>query len=183
MRNVNGYNGKKFAVEITESVNIPNDAGLWSGGIRDLFFAVDMENQRIMKIPNQDSGPFGKREVGGKIELKTGYALARHYFFMGKDMGLVFYIAPSNAALFVTESVSLSDHESMVLLATATYKASYGGRSRYEMYRDDYSYSHRKEPFPSPAQWESAKESLIAKGMLMKNGAITPLGRNNVKRK
>ena len=76
---------------------------------------------------------------------------------------------------------------------TATRKSSYNGRDRYEMGRDELSYTPRGADdsyarkqigldaglaYPTRTQWDVAKAGLIARGLLQKNGAITPAGRN-----
>jgi hypothetical protein len=96
-------------------------------------------------------------------------------------MGLTFYVHPDNAAkLLPAPGAELSAHESIVLQATCSYKSSYNGRDRYSMAHDDARWGKpgALESFPTREQWQQAKDSLIAKGLLAKNGAVTPKGRN-----
>ena len=172
-----GYNGKKFKAVVTEQMTVPLDAGLWSGGSRDHYTLIEFRTGREVAFPGQSSSPWDKSRVECPIQLQPGYAVVRHSIFCGKDMGLTFYVHPSNAAaLLPAPAAELNEHEVLVLDATSRYKSSYNGKDRYEMALG-YDRSMGR-PVPSREQWETAKTSLIAKGLLDKRGAITVAGRN-----
>jgi len=170
------YKGKKFKAQVTEQVTIPADAGLWSGGSRDLYTLINFESGVQIEMPNQQAAPWSHTRRDQTIDLKPGFAVVKHSDFCGHDMGLTFYVHPDNAARLLPAPVELSDHEKVLLSATCQYKASYGGRDRYEMARpyggDALAY------YPTREQWEQAKQSLIQKGLLDKRGAVTVAGRN-----
>ena len=67
----------------------------------------------------------------------------------------------------------IRDSEKLVLIATAALKASYGGVS-------DCRAKALQERGLSMARIEAARESLKAKKLLNKAGAITPDGRNAI---
>jgi hypothetical protein len=114
--------------------------------------------------------------VDRKIAMVPGVVVVQYSISRGKDVGLTFYVHPDDAAKLLPAPMDLTDHERIVLRATRAYKASYGGVDRYTMaWRDA-----QGKLFPSKAGWAVAKESLIAKGLLDKRGAITVAGRNAI---
>jgi len=171
------YTGRKFQICVGTEMTVPSDAGLWSGGSRDVYSAVDLTNQRAIPIPGQQEAPWSatRREI--PVQLKPDFCIVRHMIFRGTDMGLTFYLHPENAAKYLPAPVELSAHEKLVLSAMIGMKASYQGRDRYENSRY-YLSSEEKKAFPTREQWDAAKASLIAKGLLNKAGAVTTAGRN-----
>lgn len=177
------YNGKKFKAEVCTEMTIPADAGLWDGGSRDQYRAINLETGVDALAPGQNRAPWDRGREDRRIALAPGFAVVRHSYFCGKDMGLTFYVHPDNAAkLLPAPSAELTAFEKIVLSATASYKSSYGGMDRYQMALRDARYSNGAEhmAFPSRAEWDDAKITLIGKGMLNKAGAITPAGRNAI---
>jgi hypothetical protein len=175
------YSGKKFQARVCETVSIPADAGLWSGGSRNEFFAVDIVTGEGVPFPGQDSHPFDRGNEARSVALVPGIAVVEHSTSCGQDMGLRFYVHPSNAAtLLPAPSAELTATERLVLIATRSFKASYGGRDRYDMARDEMAWRADAPPFPSRGDWDSAKALLTSKGLLNKAGAITVAGRNAI---
>jgi len=173
----NGYSGKRFKAIVSDSVTIPSDADLWSGGSRDRYQVVELSSGKVSAPAHYNKAPWDVR-ADNTIALAAGYAVVRHSMFCGKDMGLTFYIHPSDTvALLPAPSAELSAVEKIVLNATASYKASYNGRDRYQMAQDDQRWSKNPVTFDRAA-WDSAKASLVTKGLLNKAGAITVAGRN-----
>jgi hypothetical protein len=174
-----------FKAIVTEKVTVPMTAGLWDGGTRETYRLVDLATGDEMPASDDFAPPDNSRK-DREIVLKPGYAVIRHSVFCGKDTGLTFYVHPSNAAAMLPASVELPGFEKMVLEATCALKASYGGRDRYEMAKDNSRWEHYRAEygladgaaFPTRAQWDEAKASLIAKGLLNKAGAVTVKGRN-----
>jgi hypothetical protein len=181
-----GYSGKKFKVRVVSEVTIPSYAGNWDGGSRDAYRLVELESGRDVAASDNVSAPWDKRS-DRRIVLRPGFAVVEHSIFCGKDMGLTFYVHPDNAAkLLPAPAAELSPYEKTVLEATIGKKSSYGGQDRYDMAKSDCAYSSYWKayglsegvPFPTRAQWQEAKDSLIAKGLLNKAGAVTTAGRN-----
>ena len=182
------YTGNKFQAHIVESVTIHADAGTWSGGSRDVYFAIDLSDGRSVSITDTFTAPWDSERRDREINLVPGFAIVRRSTFAGKAMGLAFYIHPNSAAkLLPAPTDPVSPHGRIVLIATASYKSSYNGMNRYDMARKDATYSWNQQKFiakfgvfPTPEQWEAAKAELIAAKLLNKAGAITPAGRNAV---
>ncbi len=175
-----GYSGKMFKARVCESVTIPMDAGLWSGGSRETYRVVRLADGAEIE-PLRDQSPWDRARRDISVTLEPGIAVICHSMFCGKDHGLTFYVHPSNAAqLLPAPSAELTDHEKIVLTATRSYKSSYGGKDRYEMAQGDYRYGDKAHLYPTRAQWDAAKQSLIGKGLLNKAGAITTAGKNAI---
>jgi hypothetical protein len=174
------YTGKMFKACVVTEVTVPAEAGLWSGGSRDTYRLVEMATGREIPASDNMSAPWNRGRVDRKIVLEPGYVVIEHTIFCGKDLGLTFYVHPDNAAkLLPAPAAPLDRVEKMVLSATCGLKSSYMGKDRYEMTRDNARWSKDGlEQFPSRADWDRAKTSLIAKGLLNKAGAVTVAGRN-----
>lgn len=186
------YDGKKFQAQVTATVTIPSDAGLWSEGSRDTYQLIDLATGEAVKASDNLTAPWDGARKDREITLQPGYAVIRHTIARGKDMGLTFFVHPDNAAkLLPAPPAPLTPYELTVLEATCGKKSSYGGKDRYQMAQDDcrpfgdspssYLKSYGLDaatPFPSRAQWDEAKALLIGKGLLNKAGAVTPAGRN-----
>lgn len=180
------YDGRKFKAQVVEAMTVPADAGLWSGGSRELYSLVELNSGVKHKIPGQDLNPWeygeGARQER-RIPLKQGFAVVRHSIFAGKDMGLTFYVHPDNAAALLPPPVEISPTQRLVLKYTGGRKSSYMGRDRYQMAVEDWRYYGKDwnlDSMPTREQWDEAKIELIASGFLNKAGAITTKGRNAV---
>jgi hypothetical protein len=173
-----GYTGNKFKAVIAESVTIPADAGLWYNGSREHYGVVRISDGVVVAMPGQGSSPWNPDRKEQQITIKSGFAVVRHSYFSGKDMGLTFYLSPQDAAPMLPAPVELSPDAALVLEYTATRKSSYMGKDRYQMALDDIRAGYCKREPLSREQWNDAKNSLINLGFLNKAGAITPAGRN-----
>lgn len=160
-----GYTGKKFQAELVEAVTVPADSGLWSGGSRDTYFALDLSNGQRGLVSDIFSAPWDNRQ-DKKIPLKSGFAVVKHKTFQGTDLGLTFYMLPTDAApLLPPPAEELTETELTVLAIIRGLKSGY----RADQYQ-------RKGI--SPAEVEAIKARLIKGEYLNKAGAITPKGRN-----
>lgn len=169
------YQGNKFKAVVCESVTIPADAGLWSGGSRDTYTAIEFTTGKTVPVVEHNAAPWDGSRRDIPVTLKPGFAVVRHSMFCGTDMGLTFYVHPANAtALLPAPSAELTEYEKIVLNATRSYKSSYAGKDRYDMARGDIDGTD----FPTRQEWQRCKDSLIAKGLLNKAGAITTAGKN-----
>jgi hypothetical protein len=175
------YSGRQFKAVVAETVTIPADAGLWSGGTRATFRIVRLADGADARLSMEAAAPWDDRRVERVIPLRGGIAVIEHSMFCGKDMGLTIYVHPENAAaLLPAPTAVLSELEAVVLEATASLKSSYAGKDRREMTNDNRRYSGK--PLIGRYEWEVAKQSLIGRGYLNKAGAITTAGRNARKR-
>ena len=176
------YTGNKFKVEVCETVTIPADAGLWSGGSRNSYCGVDLATGMRSPVTFEHTSPWNEARRNIEVKLAPGKAVVEHIMFQGKDLGLRIYLHPDNATKLLPVKSELSDYERVVLVATRRFKSSYMGRDRYDMAERDYSCKQIMdcEVFPTREQWDAAKQSLIASGHLNKAGAITVKGRNAI---
>ena len=72
------YDGRKFKAQVVEAMTVPADAGLWSGGSRELYSLVELNSGEKHKIPGQDLNPWeygeGARQAR-RIPLKQALQL------------------------------------------------------------------------------------------------------------
>lgn len=174
-----GYAGKKFKARACESVTVPSDAGLWSGGSRDTYRYIRLSDGATVTHPMMQVSPFNEGRQDHEITLQLGFAIVQSTMFRGVDHGLTFHLHPSDiAAMLPAPAAELSALEKIVLEYTASRKSSYGGKDRRQMYNDDCRYSSNPKPEVSADEWNAAKATLIGKGLLNKAGAITVAGKN-----
>jgi hypothetical protein len=186
-----GYTGKKFKAHVCETVRVPADAGLWSGGSREVFTMLRIGDGASLPLPGRDAAPWGDaRRVEDApparcervIALTPGIAVVCHSYFCGNDMGLVFYLHPQDAAPMLPACMDeLTDDERHVL-ASMGFKSSYNGKDRFQLQRDQtnppWSPKAEHKPFPTREAWAVAVASLKTRGFLTQQGGITPAGRN-----
>ena len=179
------YSGKQYRAIVTDSVYIPSDAGTWSGGSRTLYSAIHLTSGESRPACDAYSAPWDPSRKDQRIQLKPDFAIISHSIFCGKDLGLTIYINPINAATLLPAPIELNPLERAVLKYTKEKKASYNGRDRFDMLQEDLSYSFKRqelnlESAPTREDWNKAKDSLIAQGLLNARGAITTKGKNAV---
>lgn len=169
IRRVFGGHRKYKAVITTEVSMFDNH---WSGGSRTYYRGVDLATGKIYEPSIPECGtPF--TPDAPTVVLEPGKAIVTHSIFQGKDTGITIYLHPENINKLVTaDTPTLSEDEEIVLQYTRCRKSSYGGISNYRFY------SASQEQGITIARWESAKASLIHKGLLNKAGAITVKGKN-----
>lgn len=175
-----GYTGKHFRAIVTDSVFIPADAGLWSGGSRTTYRAINLETGESRAASNDMASPWDSSRKDSRVELRDGLAIVSHVYFCGKDLGLTIYVNPTNAAALLPAPVDLSPLARVVLKYTKERKASYNGRDRFDMMIDDMRYNlvPGLDAAPTRDDWNREKAELIAGGFLNKSGAITTKGKN-----
>ena len=164
------YSGRKFAVRVSDAPI--NCASYWEGGSRDYFRFYSLADGRVStEVPSQSAFD---RPVQGidAVVMPEGFICVRHSIFCGKDSGITLIVRPENAAKYLPAPIELSREEQIVLIATCSFKSSYAGQSNYRFHE-----AHGDTGITSQ-DWESAKASLITRGMLNKAGAITNDGRN-----
>lgn len=171
-----GYSGRKYRVETSESVQIPNN--YWDGGSREYCVFIDLSTLKRLEIASNH--PWFERnnpaQSGAIVKLDNGVAMVTNHIFCGKDMGLTLTVHPANVnPELLPAPVELTEDESIVLSFTASRKASYAGISNYRFHEA------RRAKGITLERWESAKSALIGRKLLAKNGAITPDGRNAIK--
>jgi len=163
------YRGRKFKWTVAEEVEMPDTA--WSGGSRSTYAGVNLTTRRSATLPNFNPSEFGGPPTTPVVPVRPGMAIVEHSIFCGKDMGLTFYVHPSDAPRLLPPTENLHDNEKIVL-AFSRIKNTYGGQKNVRFLEARRRYGITLD------RWNTARESLIAKKMLTKAGALTPEGRN-----
>lgn len=159
-----GYQGRRFAVTLCEAVTIPATAGLWDGGSRDVYSAIDLATGATVTACND--GPFRGGARDQRLAIPMGVAILRYSIFQGKDCGLTYYLRPEDAApLLPPPADDLEPTLRAVLQITAQCKPAYR--------LDEAAYKGI-----APETFSSAKALLMERGLLNAAGAITTAGKN-----
>lgn len=165
LRTALDYAGRTFTAEVCESVSIPADAGLWSGGSRDMFAAFNLTTGESMALPGQDLFIEGRKAY--TAPLQPGLVIVRRSYFCGRDAGLAFFVHPSNAALMLPAppAADLFEHEQRVigLISSLIPKArrEYAARAGIDA-----------------ATYDSIVAKLKERGLVSGNGGLTTKGKN-----
>lgn len=162
------YNGRKFTLNVVKET-APEISLTWdseNGGSYEKYSVVDLVSMQCMAGDISTT----RQYATASLKLQDGMALVTHSYFCGKDMGITISVLEINATKMLPLVLELSENEKKCLVATRSLKSSYGGVSNYR----------QKESGLSVSEWSSTQELLKTKGLLAKNGAITPDGRNAV---
>ena len=161
------YTGSKFRAEPVTSVTIRSDAGLWQGGSRDFYYAIDLQTGRKVALPGQDGAPWDASRETRTIDLRPGYVIVESSTFCGKHMGLVFFVHPDDIARLVPNNsgAELSETEKRVLRIISGYKS---------FARND---EFRRAGIEL-GEADAIKARLVTLGLLTKANAITVKGLN-----
>lgn len=100
LRKIDGYSGRKFNLEVKNEVNIPADAGTWSGGSRYLYLSVDLATGQATSLVDTISAPWSNRRMTTTRLIVPGIAIVRTGTFEGKPSAPVFYIHPDDKHIF-----------------------------------------------------------------------------------
>jgi hypothetical protein len=169
-----GYTGKHFQVLVTAG-----PVGLlsyWDGGSRDYHRVLRLEDMAVVEVP-QNGTPFDRVDytAGGNLLPCPGFAVVTNTIVQGRDLGLTIKVHPDNVNnLALPAPVDLTWAEKVVLSATRSVKSSYAGISNYRCHEA------RRYTGIAEQDYNAAKVTLIASGMLNAAGAITAKGRNAI---
>jgi len=174
-----GHTYKTYTVVICESYTVPATAGMWDGGSRAVFRLIRLSDGMSIPISDNNTHPANGSRKDVNVKLEDGFVLVCHTIFCGKDLGVTFYVHPHTIAgcLPLPVQDELSEQDKIVLYATRALKSSYNGKDRYELMMGELCYSKEHMRFDR-ATWDKTKASLMERGLLMKNGALTTKGRN-----
>jgi DNA-directed RNA polymerase subunit K/omega len=166
------YKGRKFRVSATERP--VNTISSWCGGSKDFFVLVNLATMETQPVP-ENGNVFTPALNRDGVIVPPNFVIVEHTIFCGKDLGLTFHVHPGTMApMLMAPQIDLNRQELIVLAATRALKNSYGGETNIR-YREAHTYTGI-----TIAEWETAKASVTAKGLLNKAGAITTEGRNAV---
>ena len=95
-----GYRGRKYQVEVTDQVIVPVDAGLWSGGSRELYEFLHIATGQNRMSPGQRHAPWDCLRQERCYQIEPGFIGRRQSTFCGKDAGYTYYVHPDDKAKF-----------------------------------------------------------------------------------
>ena len=164
------YKGRKFSI----STAVPNRVdSFWDGGSRTYYVFYELATRKAFSV--QSNNPTYERGNPNYIDkLPRGILLIAHKIFCGKDMGITIYANSEDLAPMLPAPMEIDDQMKVVLKYTKTFKNTYGGRTQIRFHEAN------RDVGISRDDWLAAKERCIAKGLLAKNGSITPSGRNAI---
>jgi hypothetical protein len=165
------YNGRKFKVRTQNTVNVRS---CWDGGSRDTFRFVELATGACSdQVPAQSA--FDRPIQGAdSVTLPDGAGCVEHSIFCGKDMGLTLIIPPEAAPKLLPPKDDATDDELIVLKYTRSLKNTYSGQTNIRFTEAS------RDGGITQERWTAAQDTLKARKLLNKSGAITPAGRNAV---
>lgn len=92
---------QKVFIHVQESVTVPIDAGLWSGGTREIYEAMRLDNGQRVEMVNHNASPFNGTREKKTFHLVPGIVVRKSGHFCGKPAFLTFYVHPDNAPKFL----------------------------------------------------------------------------------
>lgn len=165
------YRGRRFDLVISETVDVRS---YWSGGSRDYFVILNLENGKAALVPAQSG--YDRPITGAEdVPLGNGVIVVEHSIMEGKDMGITIHAGKDNISLLLPAPVELSRNDKIVLVATSSLVSSYGGISGYR-FKEAF-----RETGISQEDWDATILSLISRNLLDKRKAISISGRNAIR--
>lgn len=163
------YTGRKFKISTLVPLRLDS---YWDGGSKDSFAFYCLPTTNIATVKSNHPA-FEPNNPSKLDKLPRGMLLVKHNYFRGKDMGITVYVNKEDISdMMLTEPSNITPDDRIVLGYTSGYKSSYAGIKNYRFHE-----AHRSTGI-TEEQWNTAKAFLIVSKHLMKNGAITPKGRN-----
>ena len=162
-----GLTSQKVEAIVTDSVRFYGTN--WDEGNRRDYVIVRLEDKKTFRI---EEAPFMEpSELHQRTyKLPPGFVVVVH--IIGRYEHLEIHTAVDNVTRLLPAPVELTEDEEIVLVATRSLKASYGGASNHRFVEA------RRYTGIDLHRWETAKATLIARRLLNKAGAITVEGRN-----
>lgn len=164
------WRGRKLAVKPAAEVSLVNTA--WNGGSRNSYVAIQLNAGTFERIADARRVNPLREHDARSVAVPVDVAIVEHSIFLGKDAGCVVYLNPANvnALLAANAEVELTATERIVLAATRELKPAYRLAEATVTTRI------------TETEYNAAKQSLIGRGLLRKNGSITDNGRNAIGR-
>ena len=162
------FSGRDVAVSVHDFGGLPLTS-YWSGGTREYHKIVKLDDMTVVSVPENGSGYTGVDAKFGPSGLPLempapGYAVVT--LTDGSYKALAVHIHIDNSVKMLTNQADLTFDERTVLVATRSLKSF--ARLKQAQY-----YTGITEQ-----RYEAAKTSLIARGFLNRQGAITTEGKN-----
>jgi hypothetical protein len=162
-----GWKPQAVDAIVTDSVSFYGT--MWDEGSRRTYTIVRLADLATFRI---EQAPFMRRsELHEKTyELPEGFVVVVRC--EGRFDHTEIYSHAANITPLLPAPLELTEDEQIVLVATCSLKASYGGVSHYRFEEA------RRYTGITAGRYEAAKASLIARKLLNKAGAVTVEGRN-----
>lgn len=159
------YDGRTLEVHVSDAqIDV---ASYWNEGTRSEYVFVDLDTWERRVVGETPKS-------GQRTALPPRIVCVEHRWIKGRDHGLRFHVRPTDCTKDMkpepVKGLRPDDH--IVLRYTAKYKASYGGIVHYRLYRAE------ADTGITAKRWTAARKRLVKRGLLMRNGAIMPAGRN-----
>ncbi len=143
----------------------------WDGGSRSYFRLIRLDTLQAVSVPAMSA--FDQQYAGADaVTIPPEIACVEHVIFCGKDLGLRIHLHPDNLSPLLPAGPNATREQRIVLIATRSYKNSYGGQTECR-FREA-----QRETGISRESWESAVAECQTKGWLNAAKAITPSGKN-----
>ena len=169
------YNGHRQinVLPLEQGVSVYNT--YWDSGSRRKYVAINLETLDTISVPAVAPAQFGgPRDIPPITPAVLPPNCAVAVLNEGRYTHIELYVASANIPKFLPPVAELDRDVEIVLLATASLKASYGGIPNFRFTRAQEKYGI------TWAAWCKGKEDAIKAGYLNKAGAITANGRNAV---
>jgi hypothetical protein len=165
-----GYKGRTLQWQV--STNVELQGTYWEGGSRSTYAGVNLSTRQSATLPHYDPPQFGGPTTTPVVPVQPGMAIVEHKIFLGKDLGLTFYVHPNDAPNLLPAPADTTDDEKIVLAFTGSLKNTYGGQKDIRFREANSQYKITQE------RWTEAQDTLKERKLLNKAGSITPDGRN-----
>ena len=138
----------------------------WSSGHRNYWVIVELSSLKACE--GRETGPYQGFSDHATLDTLPQNAALVCRTFSGSLQYITIYVNQESLAPLLPAPIEITIEEKKVLFYTRSLKSSYAGIKNYRQHSSGLNLE----------VWENAKSSLIDKGLLMKNGALTTAGKN-----
>lgn len=166
-----GFAGKRVSIETLPADGAFTFSGAyWQEGCRSVYVVVDLVTGQHGTIPG--TNPLTDRAERA-THVPPGFVVVEHHHDGRYGDSVVIHARPDNMTPFLPPASDLTHAESIVLIATASLKNTYGGKTGI---RKNAARAHGVDG----SAWDAATATLKTRGMLNAAGSITADGRNAI---
>lgn len=159
------YKGRNFKVVVVKDGTEIDITSYWDEGSRDYYAIVHLPTMKSIAVPENNG--MNSVHKTKPVKVQQDICVVRRTISRGKDFGLDFIIPESNATKMLPAKEEITDDEKTVLAIT---------RGKISSARPEY-YSRKGL---SPERVKEIQAGLYKKGLIQKNGALTPAGKNAI---
>ena len=166
------YNGKTIKAFPAEQIVFHGTN--WSEGCCREYVVLNIQDLTPRHVPIEMY--FGDEAYHRPVAIPPNFVVVVRVY-SGLRQHIEIHAHPNTITPMLDKPVQLTGDETIVLIATRTYKSSYAGIKDYRFHEAKCATGITLD------RWESASRSLINRKLLNKAGALTVEGRNAVGRK